>query len=372
MPDSNSTLVSSCITSNSPPNLPVCTGFVGGNEVSVLRDTGCSGIVVRQSKIDQANMTGCFETCTLADGSSMQVPVAVISIDTPYLSGTFEALCMKSPVYDVILGNVHHVRDPGSPDPEWKPSPVTMVNQKVCDSVRNTNTKDSSRDTKSDDSCMNDPVTLVSTHVERRFKIHDSLRWFTTLTVLVMTVFALLFTSHCLETKARSVPYASVQIHVANSPVENVLSFCNIYDSVILHSSNLTELKPCACVSHTKHHIPNGDPNIAILLVPLIDRAKSDTAFRTPQCRLQILVTTFNKDTSIGHTVEKYCLYQYEFKTFPIQMSSQPVMTQLLQSCIYGCEFCVDAVAQSFIRVYVDDIVEYVGRTLTVSLHIHQ
>ena len=234
----------------------------------------------------------------------------------------------------------------------------------------NTNTKDNSHDTKSDDSCKNGPVNLVSTHVERRFKIHDSLRWFTTLTVLVMTVFVLLFTSQCLETKARSVPYASVQIHVANNPVENVLSFCNIYDSVILHSFNLTELKPCAYVSHTQlasaYHILKGDPNIAILLVPLIDRTDSDTAVRTPQCRLQIIVTTFNKDTSIGHTVEKYCLYQYEVKTFPTQMSLQPAMIQGFQSCIYESEFCVDTVAHSFIRVYVDNIVEYVGRTLTV------
>ena len=307
LPDSNSTLVSSCNISNSS-NLPVCTGFVGGNEVSVLRDTGCSGIVVRQSKIDKPNLTGSFETCTLADGSSIQAPVAVISIDTPYLSGTFEVLCMKSPVYDVILGNVHHVRDPGSPDPEWKPSQVTRADQKVCGSVRNTNTKDNSHDSKSDDSCMNDPVNLVSTHVERRFKIHDSLRWFTTLTVLVMTVFALLFTSQCLETKARSVPYASVQIHVANNPVENVLSFCNIYDSVILNSFNLTELKHCAYVSHTKlasaYHIPNGDPNKAILLVPLIDRANPDTAFRTRQCHSQIHVITLSIDTRIGHSVE--------------------------------------------------------------------
>ena len=337
LPDSNtgSTIASSCITSNSS-NLPVCTGFLDGNKVNVLRDTGCSGIVVRQSKIDQANMTGSFETCTLADGSSIQVPVAVISIDTPYLSGTFKALCMKSPVYDVILGNVQHVRDPRNPDPEWKPSQVTTkVKQKVCDSVRNTNTKDNSQDTKSVDSCMNDPVNLVSTHVERRFKIHDSLRWFTTLTVLVMTVFALLFTSHCLETKERSMPYASVQIHVLNNHVENLLSVCNVYDSVILHSFNLTELKPCAYVSHTQlasaYHIPNGDPNIAILLVPLIDRTDSDTAVRTPQCRLQILVTTLNKDTSIGHTVEKYCLHQYEVHTFPIQMSSQPAMIQVFQ-----------------------------------------
>ncbi|XP_052696354.1 uncharacterized protein LOC128175021 isoform X2 [Crassostrea angulata] len=62
-------------------NMPLSAGYVEGKPVTVLRDTGCSGIVVRTS--------------------------------------TFEAWCMEKPVYDLIIGNVEKVRPPGNPDPQW-------------------------------------------------------------------------------------------------------------------------------------------------------------------------------------------------------------------------------------------------------------
>uniref|UniRef100_K1PG72 Uncharacterized protein n=1 Tax=Magallana gigas TaxID=29159 RepID=K1PG72_MAGGI len=60
-----------------------------------------------------------FQTCILADGSSIRVPVASIFIDTPYITETFEACCMGKPVYDLIIGNVGKVRPPGDPDTQW-------------------------------------------------------------------------------------------------------------------------------------------------------------------------------------------------------------------------------------------------------------
>lgn len=60
-----------------------------------------------------------FQTCILADGSSIRVPVASIFIDTPYITDTFEAWCMEKPVYDLIIGNVEMMRPPGNPDPQW-------------------------------------------------------------------------------------------------------------------------------------------------------------------------------------------------------------------------------------------------------------
>ena len=102
-------------------NMPVSSGYVEGNLVTVLRDTGCSGIVVRRSKILDQNLTEKFQPCLLANGSTINAPIARITIDTPYLSGTYEAWCMESPVYDLIVGNVDNVREPGKPDPDWKP-----------------------------------------------------------------------------------------------------------------------------------------------------------------------------------------------------------------------------------------------------------
>jgi len=102
-------------------SMPVSSGYVNGNLVSVLRDTGCSGIVIKRSMIDDVDLTGKTQSCFLADGTRIDAPVALISIDTPYFKGEFEAWCMDSPVYDLILGNVYNVRDPGNPDPKWQP-----------------------------------------------------------------------------------------------------------------------------------------------------------------------------------------------------------------------------------------------------------
>uniref|UniRef100_K1Q8N5 Multiple epidermal growth factor-like domains 6 n=1 Tax=Magallana gigas TaxID=29159 RepID=K1Q8N5_MAGGI len=78
------------------------------------------GEIVRTSKVDKQNMIKTkFQTCLLADGSSIRVPVASIFIDTPYITGTFEACCMEKPVYDLIIGNVGKARPPGDPDTQW-------------------------------------------------------------------------------------------------------------------------------------------------------------------------------------------------------------------------------------------------------------
>ena len=45
-------VLSSCID-KFPSNLPVCQGFVGNQVVEVLRDTGCSGMVVKESLVTQ-------------------------------------------------------------------------------------------------------------------------------------------------------------------------------------------------------------------------------------------------------------------------------------------------------------------------------
>jgi len=45
--------------------MPVCTGLMGDQSVSVLRDTGCSTVVVKSELEDDAQMTGGTETCIL-------------------------------------------------------------------------------------------------------------------------------------------------------------------------------------------------------------------------------------------------------------------------------------------------------------------
>jgi len=48
--------------------MPVADCTVQGQLVSVLRDTGCSTVVVRRSLIPDEKLTGTEEKCVLIDG----------------------------------------------------------------------------------------------------------------------------------------------------------------------------------------------------------------------------------------------------------------------------------------------------------------
>ena len=45
-----------------------------------------------------------------------KVPIARVNVDTPYLSGTVEALCLQDAIYDVIIGNVPGAKSPHQAD----------------------------------------------------------------------------------------------------------------------------------------------------------------------------------------------------------------------------------------------------------------
>ncbi|XP_060073585.1 uncharacterized protein LOC132553365 [Ylistrum balloti] len=99
--------------------MPVVRGLIGKHVVTVLRDTGCSGVVIRRSLVDAEDFTGDTKMCTLADGSKLKVDTANVVVDTPYYQGTVMAWCMDTPIYDLILGNIHGIRSPGDPNPKW-------------------------------------------------------------------------------------------------------------------------------------------------------------------------------------------------------------------------------------------------------------
>jgi len=65
----------------------------------------------------EENLTGQEERCILIDGTVRQPPVAQVFIDTPYSTGTTTAVCMKNPLYDVIIGNIQGATDPTTSHP---------------------------------------------------------------------------------------------------------------------------------------------------------------------------------------------------------------------------------------------------------------
>ena len=88
--------------------------------VSVLRNTGCSSVVVRRDLVKDEQFTGKIQRYVLIDGTVRDVPVTKIQVSSPYYSGNADALCMVDPIYDLILGNIQGVRNPNEPDEFWK------------------------------------------------------------------------------------------------------------------------------------------------------------------------------------------------------------------------------------------------------------
>lgn len=95
--------------------MPVQMGQIGDAQVSVLRDTGCDGVIVRRSLVMDNQMLGYTETCRLVDSRKLALPVAEVCIVSPYYTGTTKVLCMDTPLYDVIIGNICDARDPRDP-----------------------------------------------------------------------------------------------------------------------------------------------------------------------------------------------------------------------------------------------------------------
>ncbi|XP_062615055.1 uncharacterized protein LOC134276789 [Saccostrea cucullata] len=99
--------------------MPIAMGYVGENFVKVLRDSGCSGVVVKRDLVTDDQLTGQVQRCVLIDGTVRTVEEASIYVDTPYFTGNINALCMKEPVYDLIIGNIDGARNQTDPDPQW-------------------------------------------------------------------------------------------------------------------------------------------------------------------------------------------------------------------------------------------------------------
>ncbi|XP_061184347.1 uncharacterized protein LOC133192347 [Saccostrea echinata] len=118
---------SSCNVSASLGDMPSCNGKLNEHFVTVLRDTGCNGVVVRRNLIDDVQLTGNHRICILADGSRIQAPVARVKVDTPYFVGEIDAWCLENPLYSLIIGNIPNARDPKDPDKDWTPNQAHAV-----------------------------------------------------------------------------------------------------------------------------------------------------------------------------------------------------------------------------------------------------
>ena len=92
--------------------LPTVVGTVNGKEVRVLRDTGCTGVVVRRSLVSDGQMLNKQSGVTLMNNYKQRCPIARINIDSPFFRGSTDALCIDDPAHDLVIGNIEGSKFP--------------------------------------------------------------------------------------------------------------------------------------------------------------------------------------------------------------------------------------------------------------------
>ena len=61
--------------------LPLCKAYVGDTAVTAMRDTGCSGVVVKRALVSDEQLTGAERLCELIDRTVRTFPIAKLEID---------------------------------------------------------------------------------------------------------------------------------------------------------------------------------------------------------------------------------------------------------------------------------------------------
>ena len=92
--------------------LPTAVGTVNGKEVRVLRDTGCTGVVVRRSLVSDGQMLNKQSGVTLINNYEQRCPVTRINVDCPFFRGTTNALCIDDQAHDLVIGNIEGSKFP--------------------------------------------------------------------------------------------------------------------------------------------------------------------------------------------------------------------------------------------------------------------
>ena len=92
--------------------LPTAIGTVNGKEIRVLRDTGCTGVVVRRSLVSDGQMFNKQSGVTLINNYKQRCPMARINIDCPFFRGSTNALCIEDPAHDLVIGNIEGSKFP--------------------------------------------------------------------------------------------------------------------------------------------------------------------------------------------------------------------------------------------------------------------
>ncbi|GFO17964.1 hypothetical protein PoB_004446900 [Plakobranchus ocellatus] len=152
--------------------LNIVSGKINGTDCTVLRDTGCTCVGIRQSWLKSNDFTNEIATCQMFDGSEKKFRKATVFIETPFFTGKVTALALANPVVDVIVGNIIGVGDQpnlNEQSPTWKDDPdsahkahayvSTRAQKSTADNVNPNNNKDNKQTEKNENTSYKTAVS---------------------------------------------------------------------------------------------------------------------------------------------------------------------------------------------------------------------
>ena len=86
--------------------MSLATGKVGENEVEVLRDIGCNGVIVRKELVKEDDFTGSMGYVMAINRKLKEAPIAEIKVDTLYYTGVTQSICLRDSLFDLVIGNI--------------------------------------------------------------------------------------------------------------------------------------------------------------------------------------------------------------------------------------------------------------------------
>ena len=90
---------------------------MGDKCVEVLRDTGYNGVIIRRDLVSQKELTENKGYMMTVDRTLKKAPMTRIKVDTPYFVWEVDALCLREPLFDLIIENIQGARNPNDPHP---------------------------------------------------------------------------------------------------------------------------------------------------------------------------------------------------------------------------------------------------------------
>ena len=74
--------------------------------------------------------------CVLIDRTVRKLPIGRVNVDTPYYKGELESMCMKAPIYDLVIGNIPRSRGLEEVDQDARSEEVATVTTTVPVNMR--------------------------------------------------------------------------------------------------------------------------------------------------------------------------------------------------------------------------------------------